>query len=589
MTIHTIADFNGIDPKSLRCTVITIGPARTTAALCFLSCCMLAVGGCQREPAAAASEAAPHATTQPAAPQFAGIGSHHRAVSTKSTMAQKYFDQGLTWAFAFNHDEAIRSFEEAARQDPQLAIAWWGVALCYGPHINFPILPEEQAKAAWAALTRAQQLKPQASPVEQALIDALAARYANPSPADRSGLDQAYAAAMGKVHQEYPDDPDVAVLYAESLMDLQPWDMWTNDGKPKGRTLEVIAVLEKVLAQYPTHPGAAHLYIHAVEASPDAGRGLASADVLRDLVPISGHLRHMPSHIYARVGKWPEAVEANRKAIAADAEYRQLSPRQGFYMAYMQHNQGFRAFACMMLGRSEEAIAAGHDAVTILPADWVKQNASIIDGYLTVHMDALKRFGKWDQILALPSPPKHLPFTTAMWRANRTVALAAKGKVEDAAAERAEFARAVENVPQKAMAQQNPAHVVLKLATRVVDGEIAYARRDYKTAAEELKAAVELEDNLRYIEPPDWMIPVRHTLGAVYLDAGEPAEAERVYREDLNRWPKNGWSLLGLSKALERQGKDEEARTVRMEYATAWKEADFKPHSSCLCTPPGGQ
>ena len=561
---------------------------KPTAALYFLALGLVMVG-CQRQPQASTTASTPGVAAQPAAPQFAGIGPHHRPVSTKSAMAQKYFDQGLTWAFAFNHDEAIRSFEEAARQDPQLAMAWWGVALCYGPHINFPILPEDKAKAAWAALTRAQELKSNASPVERALIEALAARYANPAPADRTALDQGYAAAMQKVHEKFAAAPDVAVLYAEALMDLQPWDMWTNDGKPKGRTTEVVAVLQQVLEKHPTHPGATHLYIHAVEASPDAARALASADALRDLVKISGHLRHMPSHIYVRVGKWAEAVESNRKAIAADSEYRRLSPNQGFYMAYMQHNHGFLSFACMMLGRSEEAIAAGHDAVTLLPADWVKENAAVIDGYLAVYMDALKRFGKWDEILALPAPPQHLPFTTAMWRANRTVALAAKGKVDEAAAERARFAQAVANVPQDAMAQQNPAHTVLKLATHVVDGEIAYARRDHKAAIDELKAAVTLEDNLRYIEPPDWMVPARHTLGAVYLDANQPAEAERVYREDLARWPKNGWSLLGLTKALERQDKQAEAETTREQYETAWQQADFKPHASCMCAPLAGR
>jgi tetratricopeptide (TPR) repeat protein len=519
------------------------------------------------------------------APVFGDIGSHHRKVSTPSAAAQRFFDQGLTWAFAFNHDEAIRSFEEAARQDGQLAIAWWGVALCYGPHINFPILPEEQAKAAWAALSKAQELKAHASPVERALIDALASRYANPAPADRAALDQAYADAMAKVHQRFPDDADVAVLYAEAMMDLQPWDLWTLQGEPKGNTSQIVAVLEKVLAQHPRHPGAAHLYIHAVEASPQPGKALPQADALRDLVPISGHLRHMPAHIDARVGQWAKAVDANRNAIAADAQYRQLSPRQNFYMAYMQHNQGFLAFACMMLGRSEEAIAAGHAAVTMLPAEWIQQNAAIIDGYLTVHMDALKRFGRWDELLALPQPAAHLPFTTAMWRGNRTIALAALGRADEAADERKLFTDAVAAVPAESMAQMNPAHDVLKLATHVVDGELAYARGDHATAIGHLQQAVTLEDHLRYIEPPDWMVPVRHTLGAVYLDADQPAEAQRVYREDLARWPNNGWSLLGLSKALEKQGKTAEAQQVRTQYQTAWQQADFQPHASCMCAP----
>jgi tetratricopeptide (TPR) repeat protein len=513
------------------------------------------------------------------------MGSYHRAVSTQSPAAQRYFDQGLTWLFAFNHDEAIRSFEEAARLDPQLAIAWWGVAVSYGPHINFPMVPEEKARAALAALSRAQQLTSHASPAERALIQALAARYADPPPDDRSALDQAYAASMQSVHDKYPDDPDIAVLYAESLMDLQPWDLWTNDGQPKGRTTEIVAVLKDVLAKHPKHPGATHLTIHAVEASPEPGDALAAADALRDLVPISGHLRHMPSHIDARVGNWLAAVEANRKAIMADEEYRRLSPRQDFYQVYMQHNHGFLSFACMMLGRSEEAIAAGREAVTTLPTEWVREHAAVIDGYLTVHMDALKRFGKWDEILTLPAPPDYLPFTTAMWRANRTIALAAKGLEDEADAERGKFREAVEQVPQESMAQQNPAHAVLQLAAYVVDGEIALARRDYPAAIAQLKTAVTLEDDLRYIEPPDWMVPTRHTLGAVYLLAGQPDEAVRVYQEDLARWPNNGWSLLGLAKAFEMQGKHEDAKAARTQFTTAWEHADFTPHASCQCAP----
>ncbi len=530
------------------------------------------------------TKSTPTTPSQPPERPF-DVGNYHRAVSTNNPAAQKMFDQALTFTYGFNHDEAIRSYKEAARLDPKLAIAWWGVAYCYGPHINFPILPEEKAKLAWEALTKAQDMKSHASPVEQALIDALATRYANPAPADRAPLDKAYAAAMKSVHQQYPDDPDVATLYAESLMDLQPWDLWTLDGQPKGNATEIVAVLEKVLAKHPRHPGATHFYIHAVEASPTPNRALASADVLRDLVPIASHLRHMPSHIYARVGQWPDACESNRKAIKADAEYRRLSPNQGFYMVYMQHNHGFLSFACMMAGRSEEAIQSSHDAVTLLPPEWIKENATVIDGYLTIHMDALKRFGKWDEILALPAPPEYLPFTTAMWRANRTVAYAAKGQIDAALAERGKFEEAAKKVPPEAMAQQNPAHNVLKIASHVVDGEVAFARRDYDKAITELKEGVKLEDNLRYIEPPDWIVPVRHTLGAVYLDAGKLTEAEATYRDDLARLPNNGWSLLGLAQTQEKQGKSTEAAKTREQLATAWSQSTVKPRASCMCAP----
>jgi tetratricopeptide (TPR) repeat protein len=292
-------------------------------------------------------------------------------------------------------------------------MCWWGAALVLGPHVNGGMDPANDPLA-WSRLQRALALAPGATQREQEFIRALAARYAEHPPQDRRSLDEAYARSMGLLVQARPADLDAAVLYAEALMDLQPWDMWTNDGQPKGRTTEVVEVLRKVLAKHPSHPGASHLYIHAVEASPNPADALAAADSLRDLVPISGHLQHMPSHIDARVGQWLAAVEANRKAIAAEKEYRRLSPRQDYYMSYMQHNHGFLSFACMMLGRSAEAIAAGRDAVTMLPAEWVRENAAVIDGYLTVHMDALKRFGRWDDILALPAPPDYLPFTTSM-------------------------------------------------------------------------------------------------------------------------------------------------------------------------------
>lgn len=539
----------------------------------------LLAGGC----AAQSSRVSANAPSRPQL--FEGLGPHRRAVSTSSAEAQAYFDQGLTWAFAFNHDEAIRSFEHAAALDPTLAIAWWGAALCRGPHINFPMMTPEQSKAAWEALQKAQGLAAGASPVERALIDALAARYAWPAPADRHPLDEAYAAAMQKVHEQFPTDLDVTALYAESLMDLQPWDLWAHNGEPKGRAPEIVKLLEEVLRANPSHPGAAHFYIHAVEASHEPQRAIAAADALRTLVPASGHLTHMPSHIDVRVGRWADAAAANHRAIAADAAYRRLSPRQGFYRVYMAHDEQFLAFVCMMLGRSEEAIASAKAAVSTFPPEWIKENATRIDGFLTVYMDALKRFGKWDELLALDAPPEYLPYTTAMWRFNRGVALAAKGEIAAAEQERARFEAAFENVPESAMAQINPARRVLTLARHMLDGEIAYARKNYDTAERELRAAVEIEDNLQYMEPPDWMQPVRHTLGVVLIDAGRYDEAEKVYREDLARWPENGWSLLGLARAQEQQGKTAPAAETRARLDKVWATSDIHPHASCLCAP----
>ncbi|MBL9148630.1 MAG: hypothetical protein JNM94_08055 [Phycisphaerae bacterium] len=530
------------------------------------------------------------ATTPPApaeskAQLFDGMGSYRRPTSTSNAEAQRYFDQGHLWAYAFNHDEAVRSFEKAAELDPTFALAWWGVALCHGPHINNPVMTEERSRLAYDAAAKATALAAHAPPMERDLVVAVAARYAWPAPADRRPLDEAYAAAMERVHRTYPTDNDIATLYAESLMDLQPWDLWTLEGTPKGRTLEIVALLEGVLARDPSHPGAAHLYIHAVEASNDPGRAKREAAFLRTAVPASGHLTHMPSHIDVRVGAWSAAAVANRNAIAADAAYRRLSPRQDFYQGYMLHNNQFLAFTCMMLGRSEEAIDAGQAAVSTLPPEWIEKNASLIDGYMTVHMDALKRFGRWDDLLALEMPPPYLPYTRAMWRFNRAVALAAKGDLTGAEAERAAFVAAVAQVPATSIAQINPASRVLELAALMLEGEIAYARKDYAVAERALRDAVAIEDTLLYMEPPDWMQPVRHTLGVVLLDAGKPADARRVYEEDLRRWPENGWSLVGVAAACDALCDTAGAADARDRAARAWPDADITPHATCLCAP----
>ncbi len=532
-----------------------------------------------------AGETASASSTSARGPLFDGMGPHRRTVSTKSALAQRYFDQGLTWAYAFNHDEAARSFESAAGVDPSLAMAWWGVALSHGPHINNPAMPEERSKLAWEALEKARALVGGASEVERALIEALGARYAWPAPTDRTPLDRAYADAMQRVHARFPNDVDVITLYAESLMDLQPWDLWTLDGQPKGRALEIVSLIESALAINPKHPGAAHLYIHAVEASPTPERALAAADTLRDLVPASGHLLHMPAHIDIRVGNWEASAAANRLAIARDDAYRARHPRQGFYRIYMMHNAQFLAYTCMMMGRSVEAIASAQDAVNTLPPEWVKENAPIIDGYLTIHMDALKRFGKWDELLAMDPPAEHLPYTTAMWRMNRAVAVAAKGNIADAEREREKFIEACAKVPAGQLAQINPAERVLAIGRHFLDGEIAYAKRDYTTAARELRAAAAIEDTLLYMEPPDWVQPVRHTLGTVLMDAGRFADAEQVYREDLSRWRENGWSLMGLAEALDRQQRAEEAAAIRDRQEKAWASADIDAHATCLCAP----
>jgi tetratricopeptide (TPR) repeat protein len=517
------------------------------------------------------------------APLFTEMGDHHRPVDTKSSLAQRYFDQGLTWAFAFNHDEAIRSFTQAAKFDPRCAMAWWGIAFCNGPHINNPAMTPERSVAAWDALQKAVELAYTARPVDQALIRALEKRYASPPPADRRPLDEAFASAMREVHRQYPNDVDVATLTAEAIMDLWPWNLWTLDGKPQPDTLEIVGILELVLKRDPRHPGATHLYIHAVEASPHPDKANAAADTLRALVPASGHLVHMPSHIDVRTGRYQMAADQNARAISVDRRYRELSPHQEFYRLYMLHNDHFLAYASMMEGRSETAVSAARQMIASIPEDFAVRNGPLVDAYTMIVVEALMRFGRWDEVLREPAPPSYLPITTAFWRFARGIAYAARGDVPQAEREQAEFRAAVARVPAGAMMAQNPASDVLPIADRVLAAEIAFRRGQLDQAVTLLNEAIPMEDHLRYIEPPDWVQPVRQTLGAFLVSAGRDAEAEKVYRDDLSRWPENGWSLYGLARCLEAQGRTAEARQVRQRFEKAWARADIEITSSCMC------
>ncbi len=520
-----------------------------------------------------------------APPLFDGMGQHHRAVTTSSPLAQRYFDQGLVWAYAFNHDEAIRSFRHAARLDPECAMAYWGVALCNGPHINYPLVPPDRAAAAWDALQKALALKEKASPIERKLIEALAHRYADPQPADRKPLDQAYADAMREIWEAHPDDSDVGTLYAEAMMDLRPWDLWKESGEPQPGTQEILRVLEHVQKIDPMSPGANHLYIHAVESSPDPERAIAAADRLRNMVPASGHLLHMPSHIDVLVGRWADAAAQNELAIEADRRYRKLSPRQGFYSLYMLHDHHMLSFIAMMEGRSTVAEAAARRAVESVPEDYMRENAALVDPYMGAVYDALKRFGRWDDLLKEPAPPSCLPITTAMWRFSRGIAYAAKGEVSLARQEQRAFEQAVAVVPDDALMAISPAHRVLGIADHMLEGEIAYRRGDIDHAVAELRKAIELEDQLLYMEPPEWMQPMRHTLGAVLLSAGRHKEAEQAYRQDLKHWKENGWSLYGISRCLRAGGASEEAAAYEARFRKAWSRSDTPIGSSCMCVP----
>jgi len=517
------------------------------------------------------------------APLFEGMGEHTRAVSTDNELAQRYFDQGLIWMFAFNHDEAIRSFTEAATIDPDLAIAWWGVALCHGPHINFPMVPEERARAAWDAFQKALAKIDHASPVEADLIRALEKRYAMPQPEDRSELDLEYARAMYDLYKKYPDDLDIATLAAEALMDLQPWDLWNPDGTPKGRTHHIIDVLEGIRAKNPDHPGANHLYIHCVESSPDPYRGLDAADRLRAAVPAAGHLLHMPSHIDVQTGRWPQATIANERAQVADLAYRNISGTKGLWAMYMAHNDHMRAFANMMQGRSADAIDAAEAMVSAVPDEYIRENGPFIDPYMGIVFEVQMRFGKWDDILAHPEPPAELPITRALRRYTRAVAYANKGEISQAEAERARFKEACAQVPEDAIMGINPASKILAIAGHMLEGEIHLAQGDLDNSIKELEKAVAIEDTLMYMEPPDWIQPVRHTLGAVLAKAGRWEEAEAVHRKDLEIWPENGWSLYGVANALRKQGRLEEVADFQRRFEKAWALADVRIGATCAC------
>jgi tetratricopeptide (TPR) repeat protein len=521
-------------------------------------------------------------TRTPAQIELHNLGHYSFRISTNSREAQRAFDRGLTLAYGFGHYAAEQEFRRAIASDSNCAMAWWGIALVNGPHINFPIVPPDKAATAWEALGKAQALAGQTTPLEQSLIAALSKRYANPQPEDRSPLDTAYAGAMRTLWQTYPDNADIGTLFAEAAMDLHPWDLWNKDASQPW-TPEIVTTLERVLQINSRHPGANHLYIHVTEASPQPEKGIPSADRLRHMVPDASHLVHMPAHIYARVDRWPDAATANREAMKADVRYRAAYPRPGLYAIYMAHNAHFLSFVAMMRGRSEEALQCARTMVAEVPDEFLKEYAPIADGYMIIVSETLMRFGRWQEVLAAPEPRPELPLSRALWRYTRTSALTALNRMGEAASEKAAFQQAVKAVPANWQFGNNSAADILAIAGRVIDGEIAAKAGQSELAISALQDAVRLEDNLRYDEPPDWIQPVRHTLGAVLLKAGKTAHAEKVYREDLVRYPGNGWSLLGLRDALAQQGKKDEARLVGKQFQKAWADADIQPTFTCYC------
>ena len=511
------------------------------------------------------------------APRLQNVGKHTFPVSTKSEQAQLFMNQGLNLAYGFNHAEAGRAFAEAARLDSNLAMAHWGQAYVLGPNINAPMGPDQEP-IALEHLHQAQALKAKASPRERDYIDALAARYTGKAE-DRVAADQAFAGAMRLLHEKYPDDQDAAAIYAESLMDLSPWDYWTRDGRPHERTHEIISSLDNVLKVNADHPGALHLWIHLWEASNTPEKAEWAADRLLPLAPAAGHLVHMPGHIYQRVGRYTDAAKANQLAIVADEDYITQCRAQGIYpLAYYPHNLHFLWFASTMAGESHIALDAANKTADKIPVEVLK-DVPILQTFLLAPDYARVRFGKWDEILSAPVPRADTLFTRGIRHYARGMAFVRKQDFASAQKER-DALRTIIGDPKliatPTSMSLNLADSVLRVGAEVLDGEMAAAKRDYDTAIAHLDRAVRYQDALIYTEPDDWHQPVRHNLGAVLLQAGRPVEAESVYWDDLRVHPKNGWALFGLAQALRAQGKVDQAKVVEADFKTAWKEADIQ-------------
>jgi len=509
------------------------------------------------------------------APRLQNLGDHRFPVTTKSARAQLFINQGMMLTYGFNHAEAARSFGEAARLDPDCAMAYWGMALVLGPNINLPMAPENEPKA-HALVGKALALKSKASPREQHYIEALSQRYTADAEPDRQALDRAYAAAMRQLAERYPDDLDAATLYAESLMDLRPWNYWMRDLQPYPQTREVMRVLESVLVRHPNHPGAIHLYIHTVELGrPELAE--AAAERLRTLAPGAGHLVHMPSHIFRRIGRYNDASVSNQNAIAADEDYIAQCRAQGVYpLAYYPHNIHFLWDSATMEGRRQVAIEAARKAAVSIPEGAWRQ-VPLLQQFVVAPLFAYTRFGEWDRILAEPRPPQDSPFWTGLWHYARGLAFTAGGKPGAAARELEQLKEiaALESMAgYRVTFSRNGAKAILNVAVEVLAGELAARRGEFDAAVARLHRAALLEDNLIYNEPPDWHVPVRQSLGAVLLEAGRPAEAEAIYWQDLRRNPENGWSLFGLMRSLRAQGRQQEADDIEARFESAWERAD---------------
>jgi tetratricopeptide (TPR) repeat protein len=506
-----------------------------------------------------------------------GLGSHHHRISTRSPLAQRLFDQGLVLLYGFNHGQAIRLFERAAQLDPKAPMPLWGVALAYGPNINDFEMDRERAKTADGYVKKAQAVAANGTGSERAYIDALSKRYSSDPSADLKQLQVAYKDAMAALARRYPDDLDAQTLYAESLMDLRPWQLWTRDGKPSDVTEEVMRVLESVLRRSPLHPGANHYYIHTMEASPNPEKALASARRLETLVPAAGHLVHMPAHIYARTGRFVASARSNAAAAAIDERFMQrTNTRRGMYpLMYYNHNVHFESYAAGMAGQFARARRAA-DKLTANVTPYIAE-MPMMEAFVPQQYYVLLRFARWDDLLALGAPARSLQLTTIIWHYARASAYAAKGDLSSARREQQAFLTGAMAVPPETpVGVLNTAGQFFAVARPLLEGRIVAAAGDRAAAVERYNAAVEAQDKLAYDEPPTWYYPVRETLGAALLASGRATEAEQVFRQDLKDNPGNGRSLFGVWQALAAQGKTAAAARARAEFNRVWAVADVR-------------
>ncbi len=518
------------------------------------------------------------------APILEGMGAHGFALSAGSDTANQFFNQALALTYGFNHLEAGRSYQQVAALEPNAAIAHWGQALVLGPNIN-GAMESASVKPAFDAIQKALALQAHASDKEKGLIQALSTRYSrDESLADRSTLDEAYAQSMRTLVARYPEDPNIRTLLAEALMVIHAWDYWMGDGRPKEWTPEILEVLETGLERHPKHAGLIHYYIHAVEASKDPGRALAGADMLRNLVPGAGHLVHMPSHIYIRTGRYQDGVEANEKAIVVDNNYIAQCRQQGIYpVAYVPHNRHFLWAMASMQGNSKKAIAAAEHMAQHIDVQLMRESGyGTLQHYWVTPSYAHVRFGQWDKVLETVKPDSDLIYPLGVWHYARGIALTAKGELESAQEELKQLQTIAANEALKNVTvwEINNAYDVMTIASLVLHGELSAKAQRFDEAIVALRKAAALEDSLNYNEPSDWHYPVRQSLGAVLLEAKNFAEAEKAYREDLEVFPENGWSLYGLSLALRGQGKETEADAVHERFKSAWTRADISLSSS---------